>query len=329
MSFVAVNTENKVDVRPSNPKFVIVLDKSGSMSMISGKILQSVNSLIDEQKALSEKLNDDATLTIITFSTETQTVMKNVPFKNARHLEPEEYYTDGNTALHDAIGIGITQHEGEKNVVFVIVTDGQENSSRLWDRQKVNKAIEAKKDAGWSFIYLANDFRVSEAGDGMGISAAAATSTTSRTNNIAVGYENMAAALSRQISGAFAVYRQSSEVPNLNSPTVPAVPVPVVVPVRGEDVHIPVARGLSRMAVPDEVVHGLDSDSDEDDQNAEVARPVSYCVGNRVATLKRSARLSCPIDGDLLAPNVVRTSSEMDDGDNGNGLDFPMQHPRS
>lgn len=299
MSLVAV--ESKFDgSRPVNPKFVIVLDKSGSMSDIRDAILRSVNDLIDEQKALSEKLNDDATLTIITFSSESQTVMKNVPFRSARHLEREEYETDGYTALYDAVGVGITQHEGEKNVVFVIVTDGEENSSKHWTHQRVNDAIEAKKAIGWNFIYLANDLRVAEAGMDMGIAAAAACAATSQTNNLAVGYDNMAAALSRQVSGAFAAYRQSSEVPNLNMPPTP--------PARS-------------------VADGADV--------ADVANDEPF--PDRLPTLDRGMRSSfqkIDADLDLLTPNVVRTSSVIGTvsgtvGTVGEGddLDFLVQHP--
>ena len=43
------------------------------------------------------------------------------------------------------------------NVVMVIITDGQENSSREFGKHQIVKMIKAKQDKGWQFVYLSAD----------------------------------------------------------------------------------------------------------------------------------------------------------------------------
>ncbi|MBP5244435.1 MAG: VWA domain-containing protein, partial [Succinivibrio sp.] len=74
--------------------------------------------------------------------------------------------------LLDCVGMTIDKVAGyyavndKKNkVIFAIITDGKENSSREYTKQIVKKLIEDKKEAGWEFIFLgANIDAVSEAG---------------------------------------------------------------------------------------------------------------------------------------------------------------------
>lgn len=344
MSLVAVESElgniNDVGVRPINPKFVIVLDKSGSMTPIRNSILQAVNDLIDEQKKLSEELKDNATLTLITFSSESQTIMRNIPFTHARHLERSDYETDGYTALHDAIGTGILQHEDENNVVFVIVTDGQENSSKQWTQQNVNAAIEAKKALGWNFIYLANDLSVAKDGDSMGIGAANVFATTSQTNNIAVGFENMPNALTRQVSCAFAAFRQSSHVPNLNSSASseqdlnsPPIPVRSTGNVDITD-HYYQPLELKRTArvyvkKNEDSADLVDSDDEEKCASASVGvASAGVGVGVGVASAGVGAGAGAKDAKDELVNTVVNRTSSLMDSDVYD-LDFAVQHPKS
>ncbi|MDR1539606.1 MAG: hypothetical protein LBU32_16725 [Clostridiales bacterium] len=80
-------------------------------------------------------------------------------------ITEKEYSVGGGTALLDAIGrtihkIGNAQrhtaddYRAEK-VMFVIITDGEENSSREYSSDKVKEQIEHQKTKyGWEFIFL-------------------------------------------------------------------------------------------------------------------------------------------------------------------------------
>lgn len=71
----------------------------------------------------------------------------------------------GSTALLDAAGLTIQklvsvqkntakEYRAEK-VMFVIITDGEENSSREFSAERVKKMIELEKEKyGWEFVFL-------------------------------------------------------------------------------------------------------------------------------------------------------------------------------
>jgi hypothetical protein len=51
---------------------------------------------------------------------------------------------------------GLPEDQRPANVVFVVVTDGYENASREWTRDRVlQKVTEQTEKYGWNFLYLA------------------------------------------------------------------------------------------------------------------------------------------------------------------------------
>jgi len=64
------------------------------------------------------------------------------------------------TALYDGVGYGIgiankITTSGTK--LFVVVTDGGENSSKEWNHNNLHEAIDKLKNDGWEFLFLAQD----------------------------------------------------------------------------------------------------------------------------------------------------------------------------
>lgn len=204
------DAEQKVARDP--PMIVLVLDASGSMQAIANDIRGSVNNFIGQQKNAPA---DGTKFSLIVFSDEAKTKINKVPIRDVPEITNVEYLCDGYTALYDAIGLAIDSHSDYKEALVVIVTDGEENKSRM-THDELQSKIEAKKTSGWKFIYLANEPQVSQAGDRLGLCAAAADANTSTTNNVAVGYENLAPVLERAVSSAVHTYRMSAVVPNLN-----------------------------------------------------------------------------------------------------------------
>lgn len=216
----AVVDEQKIARDP--PMIVLVLDASGSMQDIANDIRGSVNTFINQQKAAPA---DGTKFSLIVFADEAKTNINKVPIQEVPEVTRDEYHCGGYTALYDAMGLAIDNHSDHKEALVVVVTDGEENKSRM-KHDELHRKIEAKKVLGWKFIYLANEPQVSEAGARIGLCAAAADTSTSATNNIAVGYENLAPVLARAVSSAVYAYRTTTEVPNLNvlnrSQTAPA-----------------------------------------------------------------------------------------------------------
>ncbi|QDT65560.1 vWA domain-containing protein [Calycomorphotria hydatis] len=157
----------------------LVVDRSGSMSQIQSDAEGGVNSFIAEQA----KLPGEANLTLVQFDTEYEFIHKGTPIAN---VPKYRLYPRGATALLDAVGRAINETgerlaklpEAERPglVVFVVMTDGHENSSREFTKQQIKDLIERQQNVyNWQFTFLgANQDAFSEAqGMGMHYNAAA------------------------------------------------------------------------------------------------------------------------------------------------------------
>lgn len=97
---------------------------------------------------------------LTTFDTLVETPLVAVPIMNVDEAEIAKHGPRGMTALYDGVGKTIEatdklQQCAAQKMIVVIVTDGQENSSREWDKDGLQKAIEAKLQLGnWTFQYL-------------------------------------------------------------------------------------------------------------------------------------------------------------------------------
>lgn len=151
----------------------LILDRSGSMGGREDDVVNGVNSFLTEQKALP----DPATISMVRFDSEaTERFRPMQDLKEAPPLTRADYRPRGGTPLLDAVGSTITaldddwKREQPERCIVVIVTDGQENASREYTKQKIKELIEARQESGkWAFIYLgANVDAFAEAGS-MGI----------------------------------------------------------------------------------------------------------------------------------------------------------------
>lgn len=155
----------------------VILDRSGSMASCRVEAENGLNHFIDEQKKQKGKCN----FTLVQFDTEYDFVYKGVPIGDVGkfNLKPR-----GLTALLDAVGRTINEAKERISslktkpglVVFVIITDGEENSSHEFKKEQVKKLIEDAQSDGWQFSFLgANQDAFAEA-RGMGIKLDAVTS---------------------------------------------------------------------------------------------------------------------------------------------------------
>lgn len=193
--------------------YVLIVDRSGSMETIKDDAQGGINQFVKDQAALPGK----ATLSLYQFDTEHEKVHDFTTLSEAGAnytLKPR-----GGTALLDACGFAITQ-EGEKlakmlesqrpgKVIVLITTDGEENSSHEYTKDRVKKLITGQQDDyGWQFSYVgANQDAFAEAG-GLGIAPGAALNYAASgigTNN---AYAAASAASSRYVGGqsAFLAY---------------------------------------------------------------------------------------------------------------------------
>ena len=146
-----------VDMLKRNTVIVAIVDRSGSMDSIKADAIGGFNSFLESQTMQAGR----ATFTLIQFDDIIDTVYNDVPLSDAKPYTKETYQPRGMTALYDAIGRGINQasinSEG-KQVLVAILTDGFENSSREFSRERIQDLISKRQEAGWEFLFLAAGF---------------------------------------------------------------------------------------------------------------------------------------------------------------------------
>lgn len=165
-------------MRQGYTHIAMVLDRSGSMTGTRDDTIGGVNRFIADQKSAPGQ----ATLTLGLFDHEYHLVHDATNIKDARPLTRNTYQPRGTTALLDAIGRtidrtgehlqGLEESDRPEKVLFVIVTDGQENASQNFTIEKINKKIEHQRAVyKWEFVFLgANQDAITSASK-IGISA--------------------------------------------------------------------------------------------------------------------------------------------------------------
>jgi hypothetical protein len=205
-------SDTDLNHKPQNfaPTIVMVLDASGSMFSIAESTISSVNRIIDDQKAGPV---DDAKMSMFLFADTVRTLFAKKPIREVKPITRADYYPDGWTALNDAIGVAITTHDEEKDVLMIIVTDGLENKSRIFtDSRQITDMINKKKSIGWKFIYISNQLDVAAQGSSLGITPAAVGCVRTSSDNVVVGSDAYAEVLSTHVNANIQMYRTTSDM---------------------------------------------------------------------------------------------------------------------
>ena len=162
-------------------EIIFLIDKSGSMGRLTNDTIGGFNSFIESQK-------DDTktTLTTVLFDTTWKILHDGLDVYEVRPITNKEYIPGGGTAMLDAIGETINRvqdrhdelgEEKPDNVLFVITTDGEENSSRIFTKTQVEKMIKHQTNGhGWEFIFLGANMDAVKEANSIGISADRAVS---------------------------------------------------------------------------------------------------------------------------------------------------------
>lgn len=142
-------------------ELVFILDKSGSMSGLEKDTIGGYNSMLEKQKAVE----GECRITTVLFDNNYELLHDRIDIRAVSPITEKEYQVGGSTALLDAIGrtihkIGNAQKNTDddyraEKVMFIIITDGEENASREYSADKVKAQIERQKTKyGWEFIFL-------------------------------------------------------------------------------------------------------------------------------------------------------------------------------
>jgi hypothetical protein len=164
----------------------VLLDRSGSMSSIREKTVSGLNHFIAEQK----RVGDNATLTLAQFDLhdgcDITYTHENKPIADVTPITLDQYEPRGTTPLLEAtvktidatgrVLSVIPEADRPDKVVFVIITDGQENASqREYSRDRVKRLIEQQERSyNWKFMYLGANVDAFAEAQALGISMAQA-----------------------------------------------------------------------------------------------------------------------------------------------------------
>lgn len=159
-------------------EIVFILDRSGSMSGLESDTIGGFNSMIKKQQ---RELEGDAFVSTILFDHESIVLHDRIPLAEIKPLTDKDYETRGSTALLDAVGDAVKhirnihkyarEEDRPQKTLFVITTDGMENSSERFNYADIKTLIDKQKELGWEFVFLGANIDAVEVADHIGIDA--------------------------------------------------------------------------------------------------------------------------------------------------------------
>jgi hypothetical protein len=209
-----------------NSLIVVVLDRSGSMESIRDDTIGGFNAFLGEQR----KVEGECRLTLAQFDTDYELVHHNKPLAEIPALTRETFVPRGGTALLDAIGRTLNtvetdilelEKQGAKpdKVYFLVITDGEENSSHEYSRDGdhgrpgVFKMIaDRRNNSAWEFIFLAANQDAIQAGTSYGFAAGSSIDYSQGSTSQAYGVMSNTIGGSRATGGSISFTSQDRSI---------------------------------------------------------------------------------------------------------------------
>lgn len=184
-----------------------LLDETQSMQTRKEETIKGFNGYIKE---LQKDKGDEVLFTLTTFNAGgIKTPYKASPIKDVKPLDNETYNPMNYTPLYDAIGQTLTtfqnQVDKEDLILFIILTDGEENSSVEFKGKlnDIKDMISKREKDGWKFTFLGVGIDAFVGGANFGLSASSSfnvgnsgQATASLYNTMAVNTTNLRASFS-------------------------------------------------------------------------------------------------------------------------------------
>ena len=142
---------------------LIIVDESGSMSIIRKQAFAGMNETLQTVRQMQEKFPDqEQHISLVTFDTSHTTWhYDNTPASDTKNLDWKAYNPGGGTPLYDAMGSAISKVNAQiadgDNVLVTVITDGEENSSQEWTLKMIRTMIEKLKKQKWTFTLIGTD----------------------------------------------------------------------------------------------------------------------------------------------------------------------------
>jgi Mg-chelatase subunit ChlD len=168
----------------------ILLDRSGSMTDLWAEAIGSVNTYV--RKLATNSIDTGVTLAAFDCEAQTspmtfETIRDRITPSTWREVSVTEVAPRGFTPLNDAVGkiVALAKAGDYDKVAIIIMTDGQENSSKELTVTQAKLLLDQCRARGWQVIFLGANFDNA---------AQAASYGTHSRNTVAMGVGNFATA---------------------------------------------------------------------------------------------------------------------------------------
>lgn len=147
-------------------EIALILDRSGSMQSLKQDAIKGLNEFISKQKL--QLAGKQVKFSLILFDHQYLKPIDSQNLWDIKEFTQADYQPRGMTALLDAIGqttddlgqkfANQSQNQKPEKVIIAIITDGLENNSCRYDKNKIKEMImKQQKKYNWSFIFLSSD----------------------------------------------------------------------------------------------------------------------------------------------------------------------------
>lgn len=189
-------------MKNSRTELVFILDMSGSMSDLVSDTIGGFNSMIQKQK----KEEGECLVSVVLFNQDQNVLFDRVKIEEISEMTDKHYCPSGTTALIDALGRAIhhignvhkyaRQEDRPDHTVFIITTDGMENSSRFYQADRVRSMVERQKNKySWEFLFLGANIDAVETARRYGIDVNKSVCYHNDAKGVAMNYRVMERAI--------------------------------------------------------------------------------------------------------------------------------------
>jgi len=192
---------------PNYTALLVVIDRSGSMSNIREDMVGGIRSLISTQAAMPGRLTidlwsfDDVVENEYTMASPDEVEVRLVP--------------RGSTALYDAVGRSVvhfgelleamSEDERPGSVQVIVVTDGEENSSKEFSAADVKRLVTQQTTTySWGFVFLGANQDAVLTGATLGFSPGSSLTYSAAPAQVAAATDALTHLISMRRAGALA-----------------------------------------------------------------------------------------------------------------------------
>lgn len=153
-----------------------IVDQSTSMRSLTRSTIDGFNLFVKEQR----EAPGEANLNLCLFSSRHTVPVWFKPLNEVADLDESTYHPNGNTALLDAMGTMIDtvgeklasmpEEERPSRVIFLVITDGEENYSRKYSAEEIKSKVEHQQNVySWDFVFIGANMDAIAAGGSLGV----------------------------------------------------------------------------------------------------------------------------------------------------------------